>query len=545
MKLCNLVIVVIVFMCLVGFPSCKKATKQAVGEVTEETTEKAIKELTEEATEAWGNLAQQELKRLDWSDLMKVIKKNDLVMYDALNRLDKGFQKKLTQAFKIDYRFYSALTSSRSLIDEFGVVAKDAPSVTKDINLFRYFVKKVDWERRNGLPSLFDDLLLKEDAGLVKFIRRSDGKSLADYLDGVVTVQSPEALKDFVQEAKLIPNALYKMRGKEGLSYLFYADNLGRLSKVEASAIDLDDLVSKVLQPHTTTNFGDDFASKLKTISETSRGRDIKASALFRYIDDETTPFAAKIDVEVGNKTIIAQSYSNLRKVAGKVFSAEENATLLDKLSSPLGLSNKKKRDLLQNMNDDEELARMIHDNPEFNIKRWLNTRNHVNKAKIARTAGGRMVPNGRIYAGNTYSFNPHLNPALMERLRKGNGVINLKNFGTLSYDDLLKLDKLYPDGVPFTKEGYPDFTKVAFKGKDGEVLKINIGSLSGDSKKDISIAETMFQEMGYAWEDGYTWHHIENSTMLIRVPRAIHQLVDHAGGMSTHIVQELVRQAA
>ena len=154
------------------------------------------------------------------------------------------------------------------------------------------------------------------------------------------------------------------------------------------------------------------------------------------------------------------------------------------------------------------------------------------------------MVPNGQVYAGNVYYFNPHLNSGLMARLNKY-GTINLKKFGSLTYDDLIKIDKLYPDGVPFTKEGYPDFSKVAFKDKSGQTLRINIGALSGDSKKDINTAEAIFQKMGYPWESGYTWHHVENSTTLIRVPSAVHQLIDHAGGMSTLVAEQTTKQAA
>lgn len=154
------------------------------------------------------------------------------------------------------------------------------------------------------------------------------------------------------------------------------------------------------------------------------------------------------------------------------------------------------------------------------------------------------MVPNGQVYAGNTYYFNPHLNSGLHARLKNGR-TVNLKKIGSLSYEDLIKLDKLYPEGVPFSKEGFPDFSNVAFKDKSGKALKIDVGYLSGDSKTDIAKAEALFQKMGYSWESGYTWHHIENSTSLIRVPSAIHQLIDHAGGMSTHVAEQTIKRAA
>ena len=191
-------------------------------------------------------------------------------------------------------------------------------------------------------------------------------------------------------------------------------------------------------------------------------------------------------------------------------------------------------------MAEDENLVQLIHADPELNIKRWLNTRNHVDKTKLAKTSNGRTVPNGRVYAGNVYYFNPSLNSALKARLKNGDGIISLKKFGILSRDELIQLDKLYPDGVPFTKEGFADFTKVAAKNDQNQVIKINIGTLSGDSNSDIKKAESLYLKMGYKSKDGYTWHHLENSTELIRVPTAIHQLVDHAGGMSTHKIGEI-----
>ncbi|QYS87848.1 HNH endonuclease [Flavobacterium oreochromis] len=33
---------------------------------------------------------------------------------------------------------------------------------------------------------------------------------------------------------------------------------------------------------------------------------------------------------------------------------------------------------------------------------------------------------------------------------------------------------------------------------------------------------------------EGYTWHHIENSTELQLVPRDLHRIVKHHGGRST-----------
>ncbi len=111
--------------------------------------------------------------------------------------------------------------------------------------------------------------------------------------------------------------------------------------------------------------------------------------------------------------------------------------------------------------------------------------------------------------------------------------MATLKKAGILSREQLEELDRLFPNGVPFSKSGFPDFTGVAAKGTDGKPIAIDIGKLSGDSKTDITKAESLFQAQGNKWEDGFTWHHIEGTTSLLRVPTTIHQLIDHAGGMS------------
>ena len=89
-----------------------------------------------------------------------------------------------------------------------------------------------------------------------------------------------------------------------------------------------------------------------------------------------------------------------------KIFTTSDNAAILDKWAGKVNLSAKKKANLLSEMSEDEELTKLIHTNPEFNIKRWLNTRNHVDQTKLAKVADGNYVKNGRVYAGNVYYFN-------------------------------------------------------------------------------------------------------------------------------------------
>lgn len=551
MRSFNLTYLIFIFSLLFAFSSCKKSSKEIAESLFTESVEKSAKEIVNESSEkSLRSLTKKELRSLEWDDFMKLVRKENINLAEVFSRVDGSLQKKISKAMQTDYDFYSALMSSNTLLDEFYVFVKNAPKAADNIYLLKYFAKGRDMERRFGIYNALGDISIKEETGIIKFIDKTNNSLLGEYRDGVFFLKEPfNAGKSLLNQHSilkktLIPNSVYKIKGLNGMSYLYHVDDFGRFSKIEASGVDANELMSNVVFVKENLNLGSDWAKKLRTVRQTSKGNDINATVILKYADDGKTPLAVKADITANNKKVVSESFENLDYLAKNSFSAADNASVLNRFAFKTGLSNKKMADLLVEMNQDQELAHLIHSNPDFNIKRWLNTRNHVDKNRLARTANGRTVPNGKVYAGNVYYFNPHLNSALMARLKK-TGSINLKKFGSLSYDDLVKLDKLYPNGVPFTREGYPDFSKVAFKDKNGQTLRIDIGFLSGDSKKDINTAETLFQEMGYSWESGYTWHHVENSTTLIRVPSTIHQLVDHAGGMSTHVAEQTIRQAA
>lgn len=551
-------IVILIGILFLSFTSCKKLGRETTEIITKETTERAAKETVELASKGVAKgttermlktLTKKELRSLDWSKLLRLIRKENINLAEALSKLDGSFQKKIVKAIQGDYEFYSALVSSNTVVDEFSVFTKNAPLAANNINVFKYFVKSRDLERRFGVQNAMGNLSIKEEAGIFKFFRSSDNSVIAEMREGVLLLKEPYKVgseiidNNSILKKNLIPNAVYKIKGANGLTYLYHVDDLGRFSKIEAKGVSAKELSSNVIYIKENFNLGSNWNAKLKQVSQTSKGSDIDATLIFKYVDDGTTPSTVKADIKAHNKKIISESFENLDNVAKKVFSTEENALLLEKFASKTGLSGTKKANLLNEMSQDEELAKLIHSNPVFNIRRWANTRNHVDQKLLAKDGNG-IVKNGRVYAGNIYYFNPHLNSGLKARLER-KGYAELKKFGKLSYEDLLRLDKVYPGGVPFTKQGYPDFSKVAFKARDGRPLRVNIGELSGDSKIDIAKAKKIAFKLGYPDVDGYTWHHIENTTELIRVPSTIHQLIDHSGGMSTRTAQQMVQQAA
>lgn len=551
MKIYKSITIIIIFITLFAASSCKRSGKEVMEKISSEAVEKTVKEISSEGVEkTLKTLTKKELRSLDWGDLLKIIRKENINLAEALSKLDGSFQKKIARAIKTDYDFYSGLVSSNTILDEFKVFSKEAPKAFDNINVFKYFVKCRDLERRFGVHNALGDLAIKEETGIIKFFKKKDNTLIGEMRDGIFTMAKPfEAGSNLLDNESilkktLIPNSVYKFKGKNGLTYFYHVDDLGRYSKIEAKGVNANELMSNVVYAKENFNLGSEWNTMLKKVRQTSRGNDINATLIFKYADDGGSPLAVKAEVTANNKKIISESFENLDNISRKIFTTADNSSILDKFASKAGLSAKKKADLLAEMGQDEELAKLIHSNPEFNIKRWLNTRNHVDKSKVARTAKGRLVPNGQVYAGNVYYFNPHLNSGLHARLKNG-GYVNLKNFGSLTYEDLLRLDNLYPEGVPFTKEGFPDFMKVAFKDNNGKVLRIDIGKLSGDSKTDIATAEALYRKLGYPEEAGYTWHHVENSSTLIRVPTAVHQLVDHAGGMSTHAIKQVITKAA
>ena len=133
-------------------------------------------------------------------------------------------------------------------------------------------------------------------------------------------------------------------------------------------------------------DLGDEWRKHFRKIRQTSKGNDISAEFIFRYSDDQSIPQFAKLDIKVKDKNIVSGTFENLDHLSTKTFSTSDNAAILNKWAAKVGLSTKKKGDLLSEMAEDENLVQLIHADPELNIKRWLNTRNHVDKTKLAKT---------------------------------------------------------------------------------------------------------------------------------------------------------------
>ena len=525
MKLNNNCFLFLGLLSLLLTSSCKKVAKEASEEIMEKGTKSLSKEFTEESLE---NISKRELKTTTWEDFYKIIAKKMPSLANALDGLDSNVRVVFEKYIKRDFRFFKGLTSSNTVIDECTIYSKQAPKLMKDPNFMRMYVKS-NILRNEGRNCIINNLIAKEESGFVRFYSKATNKLVAEYRDGIVNTFDKSILSQ-----ELIPNACYTIKGTNGKKLSYFIDDLGRISSIEGKNMSPEEIASEIVNISKKNDLGKKWDQALSKLKQSSGKDDINIKCQFSYVnDDELVPKYAHIETDIRGKKKVSSTYENVAKRLGNTFSAEENTAIIKRYASKFGLSVDKSTKLLSEMNSDDGLARLIHENPQLNIKRWLNTRNHVDKKQIMRTPKGKMPINARVYAGNVYYFNPHLNYGLKARLRRGNGMVDLRGMSNLSYDDLVRLDKLYPDGVPFTKQGFPDFSNVAAKGRDGKPIKVDIGKLTGDSKKDINKAETIFQSLGNSWGAGFTWHHIENTTSLLRVPTQIHQLVDHTGGMS------------
>lgn len=525
---------VISLLCLcVLTSSCKKVIK----EVTEKMAKGTAKEMVEASSEkGLKTMSKKALKKLDWDELFKLIEKENINVAQSISRLDAGFQRSLWKAFQNDPETLIAVLSSNTLLDEFSIFTKNAPKLASNINVFRTFAKSDLFAKRTGKTSMFNSFVAREDGGLIRFIDSKSSSIVASYRNGVFSLIDPfKKGTKIIDETSLlknnlVPNSIYKIRGGNGMQYMYNIDDLGRISSVEARNISPDEVILNIVNLNNDTNLGVDWGKSFAKIKQVSKGDDITISYKVSYLEDKTTPSFAHVDVTIKNKNVVSQTYKNLDEgINIAAFSAKDNAQVVKKYAAKLGISADKENKLLQEMMDDEGLAKLIQDNPEFNIKRWMIARRPVNKTKVAKI-NGRAVVNGNQYAGKNFFFNPHLNRDIKAKLDT-KGLYN-----NSTYEQLVMLDKKYPNGIPFTENGYPDFINAnACYKKDNKVLKVTLPNFTGDRTKDNILADNYLKSKGTSIKtEGYTWHHMEgNPPTMVLVDADVHSVVKHSGGHS------------
>jgi hypothetical protein len=125
----------------------------------------------------------------------------------------------------------------------------------------------------------------------------------------------------------------------------------------------------------------------------------------------------------------------------------------------------------------------------------------------------GRVPPvNGAKFAGRRFDF--------------GRGDLGARPGATvpkLSEADRQALADSYPNGVRFTRNGYPVFTPYSVK-------RVEVDGLTGGSS-DFAAAN---RAAGYPrTPTDYTWHHVEDGRHMELVPSDLHGAVRHTGGVA------------
>ncbi|MDZ4150282.1 HNH endonuclease, partial [Methylicorpusculum sp.] len=81
---------------------------------------------------------------------------------------------------------------------------------------------------------------------------------------------------------------------------------------------------------------------------------------------------------------------------------------------------------------------------------------------------------------------------------------------------------QIHPSGIPFTSQGFPDFSSVT-------KAEVQIQSLTGNYAKDSALAN---QAVGISQTPtGFVWHHVEDGLTMQLISQDIHNAVRHTGG--------------
>lgn len=494
--------------------SCKQVAKKAFSESAEELTEFGTRKMAKSMASSYG----ERLVRSS-DELLSVIMDKNPVIGKCVSKLKKKSQKNLLEALSSDERFFRSFMTDEHLLEDFNSFVKDAPKLADNTDFLKMYSNSKYFGR-----DIAKNVGISQKSGVSRIISKSDGSILGEYGDGVYKV-SGSLKKNFMTEGELIPNTLYKISDDLGAQFICRTDDLGRVLSIEARSVSPHDLLSCLLGD---VNYGKEIRSTISGV----RGTKVDMKCNFSHSGSAKEPKFMNVEVtENGRKTLSKSVENSSFGVANRDF--------VSSVSKKLNLESKVADKLVKEMDDNPSLADLIKSNPDFNIKRWLNTRNKVDKSKIARTSNGALVKN-HAYANNTFYFEPALNNNLNSYLSKTG------KFSGYSEKEIRELDKLFPNGVPFDHRGFPDFEKAGacVKGSDGTDIKIFMdgGHFSKGErgrKDDFKEAWTKLKKLDpdlYKKVNNgeFTWHHLPDSpARMVLVNTKVHDLVKHSGGVS------------
>lgn len=527
-------IVTIIFIALSSV-SCNKATGSIFSKIFKRVAESGVESASEKTIRIYGIEA---LKELPWDDIIVIIEKENPLVGASIKKLSRTFQEHIAGNINLDPRLFYALLSSETLWDDYRLFVGNSSKLVDNADIFTWYaLARYAAPDQNG-ASIFERAVIRNDDGVIKILDKSSGDAIAEIKGSIINVFELSNGKysfpdNSILKSELLHDAVYKARGENGLEYLFNVDKIGRVSSVTARYISPEDITNNILGRNSDIVLGSDGIVVFKQIKEASKGQDISLLVTYKYTGESRTPSYINFEGDVSGHNSFNFTFQNIDAAAGKIHSTADNRALVRRVADKLGIDAKKQEKLLSEMSENEALEELIYLDPETNIQRWLNTRNHVDQHKIARQSNGQFVLNGRVYAGNTFYFNPALNDGVSAKI-KSNG-----KYDYYTLEQLLELDKKYPNGVPYNEKGFPDFIKAgACKKQDGELLIFNFpgGKFTGDDAQDINIAtQYMKEKYGDSFDmSGFTWHHLEDPpARLVLVDYDVHRICKHTGGNS------------
>lgn len=288
----------IIFIFVGSFSSCKKIPRKILGEGTEVVSKKSLREM-------------------DWDGVLDYLKKEHQELAENIEKFDKGMQKSVCNSIRDDARFLESLLSSKNILNEFEAYCSKAPKLAKDINFLRFYSLSRHAAQSSKKKCFLDDIIVDERMGFVTFTRKSNGAELAKYRNGVMEIDSKilsrngRFSKNIMFDEIYMPNCVYKIRGNDGVQYLFNTDEFGRIYNVKASRLSAKNLNENILSRQQNAYFlGEEWETSFNQLEKMSKSNDINVEVKFQF-DDNGMPKYAVIESDVkGQKHTIKHKTS-------------------------------------------------------------------------------------------------------------------------------------------------------------------------------------------------------------------------------------------
>ena len=214
---------------------------------------------------ACDDIAKKAIKKMNWEELIGVLSKENPKVSKEIESLSRGFRKPILEAANADGVFMTALSSSRPLVERYDQFVKEAPSIAQNADIFRWFAKSQYASQMPGKVGALEGIVAKESNGMIDLVHRNSGEIVARYKDGVLRFSQvdKEIFSSNILQGDMLPNSLYKLRGKEGMEYLLTVDHLGRIQKAETRYIAPNDLAEYIIGREEQLNLGREWNAAL------------------------------------------------------------------------------------------------------------------------------------------------------------------------------------------------------------------------------------------------------------------------------------------